>query len=81
MPYPFQQGTHQSDNARALVALGKALVVEESGPEFGRRLREALEKILAPESFRSMKRATCELHGLEAAQTIARGIVAMTARP
>ena len=81
VPYPFQQGTHQSDNARALVALGKALVVEESGPEFGRRLREALEKILAPESFRSMKRATCELHGLEAAQTIARGIVAMTARP
>ena len=54
MPYPFQQGTHQSDNTKPLVALGKALVVEESGPEFGLRLREAVENILSPESFSSM---------------------------
>lgn len=74
VPYPFQQGTHQSDNARALAALNKALVVEENQPSFGARLGEALKRLLTPETFRAMKDAPCEPRGLEAARAIALGI-------
>ena len=77
VPYPFQQGTHQTDNAKALAARGKALVVEEREPEFGRRLREALSKILEPEAFQQMKEAPVDARGLEAAGRIAQGIVSL----
>jgi UDP-N-acetylglucosamine--N-acetylmuramyl-(pentapeptide) pyrophosphoryl-undecaprenol N-acetylglucosamine transferase len=75
VPYPFQQGTHQTDNAMALAAAGKALVVEETQPEFGRRLREALTTLLEQEAYSAMKSAPFEPRGLEAAAHIARGIV------
>jgi len=74
VPYPFQQGTHQSDNARALADLNKAVVVEENQPNFGTRLAEALERVLTPEIFQSMKSTPCEPRGLEAARAIAQGI-------
>jgi UDP-N-acetylglucosamine--N-acetylmuramyl-(pentapeptide) pyrophosphoryl-undecaprenol N-acetylglucosamine transferase len=80
VPYPFQQGTHQTDNAHALARLNKALVVEENQPEFGRRITEALEKILRPEVYREMREAPSEPRGLEAADRIAQGITAL-ARP
>jgi UDP-N-acetylglucosamine--N-acetylmuramyl-(pentapeptide) pyrophosphoryl-undecaprenol N-acetylglucosamine transferase len=76
VPYPFQQGTHQTDNARALATQNKALIVEETQPEFGRRLRDALASILSEDTFRAMKNAPCEPRGLEAADAIARGILA-----
>jgi len=75
VPYPFQQGTHQSDNARVLVELGKALIVEETTPDFGKQLANALGKILDPETYLMMRRAPCEPRGLEAANSIARGLV------
>ena len=80
VPYPFQQGTHQTDNAKALAARGKALVVEEREPEFGRRLREALLRVLDPQAFRVMKEAPADARGLEAAGRIAQGIVSLVGR-
>jgi UDP-N-acetylglucosamine:LPS N-acetylglucosamine transferase len=74
VPYPFQQGTHQTDNAKALERQNKAVIVEETKPEFGRRLREALQKLLSAETFLVMKNAPCESRGLEAAERIARGV-------
>lgn len=78
VPYPFQQGTHQTDNAKSLVERKKALIVEENAPEFGRRLRESLEKILDPSTYNEMKSAPCEPRGLEAAEVIAKGIIGLT---
>jgi UDP-N-acetylglucosamine--N-acetylmuramyl-(pentapeptide) pyrophosphoryl-undecaprenol N-acetylglucosamine transferase len=75
VPYPFQQGTHQSDNAQVLAALNKAVIVEETQAEFGRRLAEALEKMLNRETYLAMKSAPCEPRGLGAAAAIARGIM------
>jgi UDP-N-acetylglucosamine--N-acetylmuramyl-(pentapeptide) pyrophosphoryl-undecaprenol N-acetylglucosamine transferase len=85
VPYPYQQGTHQSDNAAALARLGKALVVEEfTEGDFVGRLGVALEEILDPHRYREMKaaplRGGCEFpegtaEGETAAQAIARGIV------
>lgn len=75
VPYPFQQGTHQTDNARALAAQNKALIVEETQPEFGRRLRDALAAVLTEEAFKTMKNAPYEPRGLEAADAIAQGIL------
>mgnify|MGYP006274604047 CR=1 FL=1 len=80
VPYPFQQGTHQSDNARALANLHKAIVVEENQPQFGQRLTSALESVLSPETYRAMKEASCEPRGLEAAQSIALGIKRLAGR-
>jgi UDP-N-acetylglucosamine--N-acetylmuramyl-(pentapeptide) pyrophosphoryl-undecaprenol N-acetylglucosamine transferase len=75
VPYPFQQGTHQSDTAKTLARINKAVVVEETQPEFPRRLREAILELLKPEVFSAMKEAPSELRGLDAAEVIARGIL------
>jgi UDP-N-acetylglucosamine--N-acetylmuramyl-(pentapeptide) pyrophosphoryl-undecaprenol N-acetylglucosamine transferase len=75
VPYPFQQGTHQSDNAKTLAKINKAVVVEETQPDFPRRLREALTELLKPEVFSAMKMAPSEPRGLDAAEVIARGIL------
>jgi len=80
VPYPFQQGTHQTDNAKALAARGKAIVVEEREPEFGRRLREALSKVLDSQAFRGMKEAPGDARGLEAAGRIAQGVMSLAGR-
>ncbi len=74
VPYPFQQGTHQSDNAMVLVQQGKAVLIEESQPNFPTRLRETLEGVLDRERFIAMKQAPFEARGLHAAQQIAAGI-------
>ncbi len=74
IPYPFQQGTHQSDNAMVLVRQEKALLVEETQPNFPTRLRDALELVLDREKFVSMKQAPYEATGLKAAEVIAEGI-------
>ena len=80
VPYPFQQGTHQTDNANALASAGKAIVVEETAPEFARRLREALAGLLEKERYCSMKNAPYEPRGLEAASQIAHGIASLAGR-
>jgi UDP-N-acetylglucosamine--N-acetylmuramyl-(pentapeptide) pyrophosphoryl-undecaprenol N-acetylglucosamine transferase len=89
VPYPYQQGTHQSDNAAALARLGKALVVEElADGDFVGRLGVALEEILDPDRYREIKAAPLRrgdgskvLAGGAgtAAQAIARGIIEMAA--
>lgn len=85
VPYPYQQGTHQSDNAAALARLGKALVIEElADGDFVGRLGVALDELLDPQRYREMKTAPVRSEagskggaeaGITAAQAIARGIV------
>ncbi len=77
VPYPFQQGTHQTDNARELEKQGKAVIVEETQPEFGKRLRAALERLLDPGVFEEMKRAPSDPRGIGAAERIAQGILSI----
>lgn len=75
VPYPFQQGTHQTDNARVLVDAKKGILVEETQPEFPARLKEALSKLLNPSDYREMKQAPGVNASTNAAATIARGIL------
>ena len=77
VPYPYQQGTHQSDNARTLVAKNKAILVEENEPEFSKRIKSALEKLLDPELYRAMKLAPQGAVRLDAASSIADGICSL----
>lgn len=80
VPYPYQTGTHQSDNAQVLVAQGKALVVEETQPNFPVRLKAALEHLLSRSEYLAMKARPHESKGLQAASRIARGIVELRGR-
>lgn len=77
VPYPFQQGTHQSDNARSLAKAGKAIVLEETDPKFSSKLVDTLARLLNPVQYREMKSAAFEPRGLGAADSIAQGIVAL----
>jgi len=77
VPYPFQQGTHQTDNAQVLVDKKKALLVEETQPEFAARLKDALENLLNPSVFREMKEVAVESPSTQAAQAIAEGILSL----
>ena len=78
VPYPHQQGTHQTDNARILVKHEKAYLVEETDPDFPQRLKEALVELLTPTNFLRMKRAAYEPKGLGAAEAIAKGIISLS---
>jgi UDP-N-acetylglucosamine--N-acetylmuramyl-(pentapeptide) pyrophosphoryl-undecaprenol N-acetylglucosamine transferase len=78
VPYPYQQGTHQTDNAKTLVAKEKALLVEETLPDFPRRLGEAIAEVTIPANYRRMKEAPFESGGLEAARKIAEGVLSLT---
>jgi hypothetical protein len=60
-----------------LVAKNKAIIVEENAPEFANRLRQGLEKILTPEIYTEMKRASGGQVRLDAAHQIAKGIVGL----
>jgi UDP-N-acetylglucosamine--N-acetylmuramyl-(pentapeptide) pyrophosphoryl-undecaprenol N-acetylglucosamine transferase len=82
VPYPFQQGTHQTDNARVLVDQGKGFLVEETTPDFPGRLKESLQKLLNPTVFREMKEVPTLRPSVQAAATIAAGILELVkARP
>jgi UDP-N-acetylglucosamine--N-acetylmuramyl-(pentapeptide) pyrophosphoryl-undecaprenol N-acetylglucosamine transferase len=72
VPYPFAQGNHQLANARVLADAGKALIVEE-GEGFPERLKDALEKLLAPETYQKLLATPFESRSADAATTIARG--------
>lgn len=80
VPYPYQQGTHQSDNAQCLVSAGKAVVVEELLANFGERLLTGLKEIFDEERYRTMKQASFEPRGLGASKTIALGILRLVKR-
>jgi UDP-N-acetylglucosamine--N-acetylmuramyl-(pentapeptide) pyrophosphoryl-undecaprenol N-acetylglucosamine transferase len=80
VPYPFQQGTHQTDNAKSLVFRQKALLVEETQPDFARRLKEALTELLVPANFVRMKEAPFEPRGLDAGARIAKGILELVSK-
>jgi UDP-N-acetylglucosamine--N-acetylmuramyl-(pentapeptide) pyrophosphoryl-undecaprenol N-acetylglucosamine transferase len=81
VPYPFQQGTHQTDNARVLVDQGKGILVEEILADFPGRLKGAVERLLDPPVFREMKGAPGPQRPTNAASAIAEGILALvTAR-
>jgi UDP-N-acetylglucosamine--N-acetylmuramyl-(pentapeptide) pyrophosphoryl-undecaprenol N-acetylglucosamine transferase len=80
VPYPYQQGTHQSDNAQCLVSAGKAVVVEELLANFGERLLIGLKDIFDQERYRAMKQASFEPRGLGASKTIALGILRLVKR-
>lgn len=75
VPYPFQQGTHQSDNALTLVVKNKAIIVEENKPGFGERLKDALARLLTPQTFKEMKEAPRGKNRPDAAQAIASGVL------
>jgi len=75
VPYPFQQGTHQTDNARVLVKRNKAFLVEETDPNFVVRLKELVERLLTPSVFKEMKSASLENPSSEAASQIAQGVL------
>jgi len=77
VPYPYQQGTHQTDNARVLVERKKALLVEETQPEFPGRIQRALGDLLNPCVFREMKQAAGIKPSQDAATTIADGIFSL----
>ena len=82
VPYPFQQGTHQTDNARVLVDHNKAILVEETSPDFTGQLKASLEKLLNPLVFNEMKVASGPQRVTDAASTIAQGIFGLvTAHP
>lgn len=80
VPYPFQQGTHQTENARVLALAGKAFVVEETQPNFGSRLRDSLVEIFERDTYIRMKKVPFEPRGLGAAKTIALGVLRMVKR-
>ncbi len=80
VPYPFQQGTHQTDNARSLANAGKAVVVEEAQPNFAGRLLESLQELFTTEHYLRMKQEPFEPRGLGAAKTIALGILRLVKR-
>ncbi|MFM7138576.1 MAG: glycosyltransferase, partial [Planctomycetota bacterium] len=75
VPYPYQQGTHQSDNALTLVVKNKAIIVEEDKPAFGERLKDALSRLLNPQTFKEMKESPRGKVHPDAAQAIASGIL------
>lgn len=76
VPYPFAQGNHQSANARTLVLKQKALLVEE-GPDFVSRLRQAVGSFFSGGLFSQMAARPADLRSLDAAETIARGVLAI----
>jgi UDP-N-acetylglucosamine--N-acetylmuramyl-(pentapeptide) pyrophosphoryl-undecaprenol N-acetylglucosamine transferase len=77
VPYPHQQGTHQTDNAKTLVVQEKAYLVEEIAPDFPQRLREALVELITPSNFIRMKKVPYEPKGLGAAEAIAKGVLGL----
>jgi UDP-N-acetylglucosamine--N-acetylmuramyl-(pentapeptide) pyrophosphoryl-undecaprenol N-acetylglucosamine transferase len=78
VPYPFQQGTHQSDNALTLVVKNKAIIVEEDKPGFGERLKDALGRLLTPQIFKEMKEAPRGTAHPDSARAIARGVIELS---
>jgi UDP-N-acetylglucosamine:LPS N-acetylglucosamine transferase len=79
IPLPGAPGDHQSHNARALSLAGAALVVVDHECT-GVALREAAESMLAPDTWREMARASASLAHPDAAQSIARVVVALGER-
>lgn len=79
VPYPHQQGTHQTDNAKTLSTRGKALLVEE-GADFEKRLQSSLEELLDPAKYRAMKELPGDGRNVDAADRIAKGIVGLGAQ-
>jgi UDP-N-acetylglucosamine--N-acetylmuramyl-(pentapeptide) pyrophosphoryl-undecaprenol N-acetylglucosamine transferase len=79
VPYPHASADHQTSNARHLVAGGAAVVVPDAELD-GPRLAREVGALLADESrLRAMSRAARALARPDAAETIARELLALGA--
>ena len=73
VPYPYQQGNHQTENAQTLAVQGKAKIVEE-GAGFEERFGKALSDLLKRDNFIAMKQASNEGRAVDAASRIVQGV-------
>lgn len=76
VPYPHAQADHQTANARTLAEKGKALIVKE-GDSFLEDLENAISPLCMAEQYQKMLAIPVESRSLQAAQTIAAGILAL----
>ncbi len=80
VPYPQAADDHQRANAKVFAEAGASLVIEQSGPDFPRRLAEALEPLLTDETMRrQLSDAAGRLGRPEAAGNIADRILRLAA--
>ena len=78
VPFPLKE-IHQHENARVLSDQGKALLVEEGGG-FEDRLFEAIRALFTVAEHQRMQALPCQERVTNAAETIARGVLAMVSK-
>lgn len=77
VPYPYATANHQEFNARAVEAKGAAKVILDKDMN-GESLLEAIEHLLLhKDELKKMREAALKLGRPEAAETIARGALAL----
>ena len=80
VPYPQAADDHQRANANVFAEAGASLVVEQNGPDFPRRLAEALQPLLTDSAARrKLSDAAGTLGRPEAARTVAERILRLAA--
>ena len=76
VPYPHAAADHQTENARAMVDAGAAVMIRDS--DLAGQLFETIEKLLAdPEKLQAMGQAAKRVGKPDAAATIARSVLAL----
>jgi UDP-N-acetylglucosamine--N-acetylmuramyl-(pentapeptide) pyrophosphoryl-undecaprenol N-acetylglucosamine transferase len=79
VPYPYAAADHQTENARAMVDAGAAVMIKDS--DLAGQLFETIEKLLAdPGKLQAMRQAAMGVGKPDAAAAIARSVLAL-ARP
>lgn len=74
VPYPYAAADHQTENARAMVELGAAVMIRDSG--LTGQLLETVEKLLGdPAKLRAMRERALSIGKPDAAATIARSVL------
>jgi UDP-N-acetylglucosamine--N-acetylmuramyl-(pentapeptide) pyrophosphoryl-undecaprenol N-acetylglucosamine transferase len=79
VPYPHAQADHQTANARTLACKGKALIIKE-GDSFLEDLENAINTLFEAAQYQKMLSAPVERRSLQAAKTIAEGVLSLAAR-
>ncbi|MDQ3435197.1 MAG: undecaprenyldiphospho-muramoylpentapeptide beta-N-acetylglucosaminyltransferase [Actinomycetota bacterium] len=77
VPYPHATGDHQTANARYMEAQGAAVVVEDNVVDGPRLAREVAALIRSPQRMRSMAAAAGVVARPDAAERVAREILAL----